>query len=87
MLICKFCLKKEENNSWFNNLNELCVDCKDILDLSKIYTIEQLKKTLFSVYVRDEVPVLNRTKAIKEQTEMVTRSKKKVTYSEATKKN
>ena len=86
MFICKFCLKKEEDNSWFNHY-DYCVDCKDILDLSKIYTMEQLKKTLYSVYVRDEVPVLNRTKAIIDKTEIMTRSKKKVTYSEATKKN
>ena len=64
MFICSFCEKNKESDTWFTHTG-ICDTCKKIQQLSAIYTMEELLKTLEHIYVRDEEPIKNRTQAIK----------------------
>ena len=74
--ICKICDATDEDNSWFSNYYT-CEDCEQILRLSKIYGISNLRQTLDNIYVRDKTPIENRTKKIKEEETYILRCKKK----------
>ena len=74
--ICKICDATTETESWFTNYYT-CEDCEQILRLSKIYGISNLRKTLDNIYVRDKTPIENRTKKIKEEDTYNLRCKKK----------
>jgi len=74
MFVCSFCENNKEDNGWFNHTG-LCEICVKVKDLSKIYTMKSLLKSLETIYIRDEEPIKKRTDAIFEGREL--RSDKK----------
>ncbi len=85
MKICSFCECVEENGSWFRNTYELCDDCKKLKDLSRIHNMNILVSSLEEIFIRQQRPIENRIKRLKEEeqapTKPITRSdeKKKTT--------
>jgi hypothetical protein len=77
MKICTFCEFSKEDNAWFRNTYELCEDCKKLKDLSKIHSMNILVSSLEEIFIREQKPIENRIKRLKEeQSKPVTRSSK-----------
>ena len=72
--ICSFCESNKENGSWFIHTG-YCDTCKKVRDLSKIYSMDILLKT---IYVRNETPIQKRTEAIVDGVELRSSRKSKV---------
>ena len=81
MKICSFCEAVEENNAWFRNTYELCDNCKKLKDLSRIHDMSILVSSLEEIFVREQRPIENRIKRLKEAeqrpTKPITRSDEK----------
>tara|TARA_R110002126_G_C10367683_1_gene493150 strand:- start:171 stop:413 length:243 start_codon:yes stop_codon:yes gene_type:complete len=77
MFCCSFCDASNENGSWFVQ-SGLCDTCTKVRDLSKIYSMDSLLKSLESIYVREESPIKKRTDAIAEGVELRSSKKNKI---------
>ena len=76
MFICSFCESNKNDDGWFVHTG-LCDTCKKVRDLSKIYSMDILLKSLETIYVRDEVPINHRTEVIAEGIELRSSKNKK----------
>ena len=77
MFVCSFCETNKKDDAWFSH-SGLCDTCKKVKDLSKIYTMSSLLKSLETIYVRDEEPIKKRTDAVYEGVELRSKKNKNV---------
>jgi hypothetical protein len=77
VFICSFCESNKNDAGWFVHTG-LCDTCKKVRDLSKIYTMDILLKSLETIYVRDEEPIKKRTDAIVQGIELRSAKKNKL---------
>ena len=56
MFYCNFCSIADENNTWFNKYG-YCSECEKVRNLSQVYSMKTLSKTLEQVKKRVEATV------------------------------
>jgi hypothetical protein len=76
VFICSFCESNKNDAGWFVHTG-LCDTCKKVRDLSKIYSMDILLKSLETIYIRDEEPINHRTEVIAESIELRSSKNKK----------
>jgi DNA topoisomerase IB len=64
MFTCNFCLIADDNNTWFDRYG-FCEECEKVRNLSKVYTMKALTKTLETIYLREEEQIELRADAVK----------------------
>ena len=62
MFFCNFCSIADENNTWFNKYG-YCSECEKVRNLSQVYSMKTLSKTLEDIYIREEEQVKKRVEA------------------------
>jgi hypothetical protein len=77
MFVCLYCETKKEDDAWFSHTG-LCGTCIKVKDLSKIYTMNSLLKSLETIYVREEEPIKKRTDAVVQGVELRSAKKNKL---------
>ena len=77
MFVCSFCETNKKDDAWFSH-SGLCDTCKKVKDLSKIYTMNSLLKSLETIYVREEEPIKKRTDAVVQGVELRSAKKNKL---------
>ena len=77
VFICSFCESNKKDDAWFVHTG-LCGTCIKVRDLSKIYSMDILLKSLETIYIRDEEPIKKRTDAIVQGIELRSAKKNKL---------
>ena len=64
MFYCNFCSIADDNNTWFNQYG-FCSECEKVRNLSNIYSMKTLSKTLETIYIREDEKIAKRAEAVK----------------------